>query len=98
MAPTELQDENVSEEACRRAAEAFINSFNERDTEAWVAAFHPDAEFSPTAMTRTRPVYRGHEGARAFMEDLVASGAQHRSRVRDLRVLGGDEFLLLTEI
>src|SRR5262245_63371522 len=98
MAPVEPQDEKVSEEVCRRVAEAFIDTFNERDTEAWAAVFHPDAEFSPTAMTRKRPVYRGPEGARAFMEDLVESGARHRSRIRDVRLLGGDEFLLLTEI
>ena len=98
MAPTEPQAETVSAQVCRRVAEAFIDTFNERDADAWAAVFHPDAEFSPTAMTRKRPVYRGQEGARAFMEDLVESGAQHRSRIRDVRLLGGDEFLLLTEI
>jgi hypothetical protein len=32
------------------------------------------------------------------MEDLIESGAQHHSRIRDVRLLGGDEFLLLSEI
>lgn len=76
----------------------FIEAFNLRDAEALVALTHPDIEFRPTMLVGSKRVYVGHEGLRAWVADLVASGAEHQVRVREVRMLGDERLIVLTEV
>lgn len=76
----------------------FIEGFNRRDADALVALVHPQLEFLPTVLVGQRGVYRGRDGLRRWVEELIASGAVHQVRVRDVRELGPDRFAVLTEV
>jgi ketosteroid isomerase-like protein len=86
----------------RRSAEElgrrFIDAFNRRDADALVALVHPELEFVPTLLVGQRAVYHGHDGLRRWVGDLIASGAAHEVRVRDVRRLAPDRFVVLTEV
>lgn len=76
----------------------FIDGFNRRDAEALVALVHPELEFLPTILVGQRVVYRGRDGLRRWVEDLISSGASHTVRVREVREIGPDRFVVLTEV
>ncbi|MGH2913216.1 MAG: nuclear transport factor 2 family protein, partial [Solirubrobacteraceae bacterium] len=76
----------------------FIEAFNLRDAEAMVALTHPELEFRPTMLAGSRRVYKGHDGLRTWVADLVASGAEHQVRVREVRVLGEQRLIVFTEV
>lgn len=76
----------------------FIEGFNRRDADALVALVHPELEFLPTVLVGARAVYRGHEGLRRWVADLVASDAAHKVRVRKVREIAPDRFVVLTEV
>jgi len=76
----------------------FIEGFNRRDADALVALVHPELEFLPTVLVGQRAVYHGHDGLRRWVADLVASDAAHKVRVREVRELGPDRFVVLTEV
>jgi ketosteroid isomerase-like protein len=76
----------------------FIAAFNLRDADALVALAHPDVEFRPTMLVGSRRVYKGHEGLRTWVADLIASGAEHQVRVREVRTLGDERLVVLTEV
>ncbi len=88
-------DEGLSAE---QLGHRFIDAFNRRDADAFVALTHPDVEFLPTVLVGQRAVYRGREGLRRWVADLVASGAMHQVRVRAVRRLGPERFVVLTEV
>jgi ketosteroid isomerase-like protein len=81
-----------------RIAHDFVNAFNLRDTEALVALTHPEVEFRPTMLAGSKRVYKGHDDLRTWVADLVASGAEHQVRVREVRALGEERLILLTEV
>jgi hypothetical protein len=88
-------DEGLSPEELGRR---FIDGFNRRDVEALVVLCLLELEFLPTMLVGTRAVYRGHDGLRRWMADLIESGAEHEVRVRGVRTLGPDRFAVLTEV
>lgn len=57
-------------------------------------------EFLPALIVGARAVYRGHEDLRRWVEDLLSSGQANdlRARVRSVRPLGPDRFVVLTEV
>lgn len=79
-------------------AERFVDAFNRRDADGLVALAHPQVEFVPTILVGQRAVYQGHDGMRRWVADLVASGAVHQVRVREVRQLANDRIALLTEV
>lgn len=79
-------------------AQRFIDAFNRRDADGLVALTHPQVEFVPTVLVGQRAVYRGHAGIRRWVADLIASGAAHQVRVRDVRQLAPDRLAVLTEV
>jgi ketosteroid isomerase-like protein len=81
-----------------RIGRELIDAFNARDAERLVALTHPEIEFRPTMLVGSRRVYKGHDGLRSWVADLLASGAMHRVRVREIRALGGERLIVLTEV
>jgi hypothetical protein len=79
-------------------AQSFIDAFNRRDAEALVALADPAIDFHPTQLSGQRGGYRGHEGLRRWVEDLLAATVQHQVRVREVRVLDERRFLILSEV
>jgi ketosteroid isomerase-like protein len=59
-----VSEENV--ELHRRSLEAF----NERDLESMIACLDPDVEYYPVLSAIGVSVYRGHDGMRAWFEQL----------------------------
>lgn len=90
-----MESEALSAEELGRR---FIDGFNRRDADALVALVHPELEFLPTVLVGARAVYRGRDGLRRWVEDLIASGASHTVRVREVREIGPDRFVVLTEV
>ena len=68
-----------------RVARAFVDAFNRRDRDAWLATFHPDGEFRPSVLAGGRTRYRGHEELGSYIETLESDAAAHRARVRTVR-------------
>ncbi|HXE43887.1 MAG TPA: nuclear transport factor 2 family protein [Conexibacter sp.] len=79
-------------------AERFIDAFNRRDADALVALTHPQIVFVPTVLVGQRASYETHEGLRRWVAELIASGATHQVRLRDVRLLDPDRFAALTEV
>src|SRR3954453_16708843 len=52
--------------------EQLRGSYNRRDQDAWVAVWKPDCEWHPflTARVEGDPGYHGHNGMRAWFEDV----------------------------
>lgn len=52
--------------------ERLRDSYNRRDPEAWVDVWNPDCEWHPflTARVEGDPGYHGHNGMRAWFEDV----------------------------
>jgi SnoaL-like domain len=76
----------------------YVDAFNRRDIEGLVALSHPAIEFRPTMLVGARRRYDGHEGLRRWFEELGGSEIELQIRVREVRALGGDGFLVLSEI
>ena len=77
---------------------SFVDAFNRRDADALVALAAPDIDFQPTVLVGAKRAYRGHEGLRRWVAELAAVEADHRVRVREIRPLAGEQYLLLSEV
>jgi len=82
----------------RLLVDRFVDAFNRRDADAFVALMDPEVAFHPTVLVGDRGVYRGHDGVRRWFASLGASTLGHRARIRGLHVLDDGRFLLLTEV
>lgn len=89
---------HVSDAVFERIAHAFVDAYNRRDPERWVALFHPEAEFHPTLLIGSRSVYRGHEGVRRYLDELGHGHMEQQARVREIRRVAADRFVLLTDV
>lgn len=49
-----------------------------------VAVSHPQIEFYPTGAGGTGRSYHGHEGLRAWVEELGSGQPKHHARIRDV--------------
>lgn len=82
----------------RLLVDRFVDAFNRRDPDAFVALMDPEVAFHPTVLVGDRGVYHGHDGVRRWFALLGASTLGHRVRIRGLHVLDDGRFLLLTEV
>ena len=66
------------------------DAYNDRDPDAWVAAWSLDAEWHPflTAREEGDPGYHGHNGMRAWFEDLDEMYEQIHVELGQLRQVG----------
>ena len=76
----------------------YVDAFNRRDIEGLVALSHPAIEFRPTMLVGARRRYDGHEGLRRWFEEMGGSEIELQIHVREVRALGDDDFLVLSEI
>lgn len=77
----------------------FIDAFNRRDADALIALADPEIEFSPTSLVGTRRTYRGHDDMRRWVTELRESAIEHHQvRVREVRAVGDDRFVVLSEV
>lgn len=76
----------------------FIDAFNRRDAQGLVELSAPDVLFYPTVLVGARRGYHGHDGLRRWVRDLARAGAGHRVRVRAVRELGEQRFVVLSEV
>src|SRR5512132_2043701 len=59
-------------EPYRELLDRAADAYNRRDPDAWVAVWSPDCEWHPflTARVEGDPGYHGHNGMRAWFEDV----------------------------
>jgi two-component system response regulator len=96
MQPSE--DQVVTDAAIYQIAAAYHEAFNARDRDAWCRLFHPAVEFQPTLLIGSRSVYRGLDGVAHYLDDLHSKGVDHQGRVREVRRIGADQFVILTDV
>ncbi len=63
------------------------DAFRNRDLDAWLGYLHPDVEFSSLVL-EIEGVYRGHEGARAWWDNVVTVFPNWSPRVVSTREIG----------
>jgi ketosteroid isomerase-like protein len=77
--------------ANRQLLEQSRDAFNDRDPEVWNAAWNPDCEWHPflTAREEGDPGYHGHNGIRAWFEDVDEMFSDMHAEMDDYREVGG---------
>lgn len=78
-------------------ASQFVDAFNRRDADAFLALMDPAVEFHPTALVGARRRYDGHEGVRRWLGEVESSQMKHQVRVREVRPTE-DGFVLLSAV
>ena len=80
----------------RKELEQLRDAYNDRDPDAWVAVWNPDAEWHPflTAREEGGLGYHGHNGMRAWFEDVDEIFEQSRVELHQIRRIG-DRMLVL---
>ena len=86
--------ESSAESLGRRFAEAF----NRRDADELVAVSHPQIEFYPTGAGGTGRTYHGHEGLRAWVEELNRSELKHEVRILGVQEIDGGRVAVSCEL
>jgi ketosteroid isomerase-like protein len=80
----------------RKLLEESRDAYNDRDPEAWIAAWSPDCEWHPflTAREEGDPGYHGPNGIRAWFEDVDELFSAMRVELETFREVG-DRLLVL---
>ena len=86
--------ESTAESLGRRFAEAF----NRRDADGLVAVSHPKIEFYPTGAGGTGRSYQGHDGLRAWVEELNRSELKHQVRILDVEEIDARHVVVSCEL
>ena len=75
----------------RKLAEAAIDAYNRRDPDAFAALWHPNCEWHPflTARVEGDPGYHGHNGLRAWFEDVGEMFEEMHGDLDDVRDIRG---------
>ena len=83
----------------RELLEQSRDAFNARDPEAWIVAWNSDCEWHPflTAREEGDPGYHGHNGVRAWFEDVDEMFSAIHVDLEQYRQIG-DRLLVLGEM
>jgi len=75
----------------RNLLEQCRDAYNARDPEAFVAVWHPDCEWHPflTARVEGDPGYHGHNGIRAWFEDVDEMFSEMHADLEQFREVNG---------
>jgi ketosteroid isomerase-like protein len=75
----------------RKMFEDLREAYNARDPERWVALCTPDCEWHPflTARVEGDPGYHGHNGMRAWFEDVDEMFSAMHAEIDDYQEVGG---------
>jgi ketosteroid isomerase-like protein len=76
--------------------EQLRDAYNRRDPDAWVTVWNPDCEWHPflTARVEGDPGYHGHNGMRAWFEDVDEMFEEMQVELEQYRQVG-DRLLVL---
>jgi ketosteroid isomerase-like protein len=79
--------------------EQMRDTYNRRDPDAWVAFWNPDCEWHPflTARVEGDPGYHGHNGMRAWFEDVDEMFSEIQVELGTFREVG-DRLLVLGQM
>jgi ketosteroid isomerase-like protein len=79
--------------------EQLREAYNQRDPDAWVAIWNPDCEWHPflTARVEGDPGYHGHNGMRAWFEDVDEMFSEIHVELGSFREVG-DWLLVLGQM
>jgi ketosteroid isomerase-like protein len=86
-----LQQQPETPELFVRLAEGAVDSYNRRDPEGFAALWHPNGEWHPflTARVEGDPGYHGHNGLRAWFEDVEEMFTEIRVDLDEVRDVQG---------
>ena len=87
-----MSQENV--EIVRRLTSRGLKAMRERDVEAWIECFHPEAEMLMPRNLLEGGNYKGHDGLRQAFEDAFKTWDDLRVEVEDIRPLDDGALLL----
>jgi ketosteroid isomerase-like protein len=90
-APIEQTDPN------ERIVRQWAQAINARDVEAVVALSHPEIELHPMQIA-VAGLYTGHDGVRAWIDDILASGIGHNVTYGGLKTLPDGRVALFGEV
>lgn len=76
----------------------WIDGFNERDVDALIACSDRGIEFHPTRLQGNHGPYKGHDGLRRWVADLIGDGAPQCARVTGARCERSGDVLLLGQV
>lgn len=91
-------DEGTADGRHASIARALLAAFNDRDPASWVSVFHPDVVFRPSLLIGERARFDGHDGVLRYLDMLRARNAEQQARLRSVRSLGADDFVVFTEV
>ena len=80
----------------RDQLEQLRDAYNDRDADAWIEVWNPDCEWHPflTAREEGDPGYHGHNGMRAWFEDVAEMFDEAHVELETYREVG-DRLLVL---
>ena len=86
-------------EPYRELLDQAADAYNRRDPDAWVAVWSPDCEWHPflTARVEGDPGYHGHNGMRAWFEDVDEMFSEMHVELGRFRQVG-DRLLVLGQM
>jgi ketosteroid isomerase-like protein len=91
--PAPIEQTDPSERLVRHWAQAI----NARDIERLLSLSHPEIELHPMQIA-VAGLYTGHDGIRAWIKDILASGIGHNVKYRDLKTLPDGRVALFGEV
>jgi hypothetical protein len=90
-APIEQTDPN------ERLVRHWAQAINARDVDAVIALSHPEIELHPMQIA-VSGLYTGHDGIRAWISDILASGIGHNVKYCGLKTLPDGRVALFGEV
>jgi hypothetical protein len=90
--------EVVTESSAESLGRRFAEAFNRRDADGLVAVSDPQIKFHPTGAGGTGRSYQGHEGLRAWVEELKRSGLEHHVRIHDVQEIDAGRVVVSCEL
>ena len=74
---------------------AGLAALNRRDVDGMIATLHPDCEMFPLRAVLDGSVYKGHEGLRKWLADMLEDWDDFRIESIETRTTGPDRLLVL---
>jgi SnoaL-like domain len=79
-------------------AGAWVDAFNRRDADALVALNDSEVDWHPSVLVGSRRTYRGHDGMRRWVEDLIGAAVQHRLVLRSVHSIDERRFAAVVDV
>jgi ketosteroid isomerase-like protein len=73
----------------------FAEAFGDRDIERMLGLMHPEIEFTARRSAFEGGAYRGHDGMRQWVSELLELAPDYWVNVGEVRAVGDDGFVLI---